>query len=306
VAADTEHQRRQALAQYGGALAERCESWREALIGISAWTEAAIDFSEEDIPDDLVSKARGETAKIIQEIQGITGDQRIGEIVREGLHLTVVGPPNAGKSSLVNWLAGRDIAIVSELAGTTRDVIEVHLDIGGFPVIVSDTAGLRDTADPVETEGVKRAISSATRADFVLLLLDGSSPEPLRGVSRETVEKADLVVWNKRDLRWPADREDLQISLTQGTGLDQLLEVLKHLVEARLARPAEAVIVTRARHRHALVEACEALERSLSANSAELCAEDLRLALRAIGRVTGRVDIEELLDVVFRDFCIGK
>ena len=306
IAAETAAQRRQAIAQYGGALAGHCERWRSDLIAVSAWVEAGIDFSDEEIPEGLAAKVHKQTINIIQQIQNVTIDNKIGELVRDGVHLTVIGPPNAGKSSLINALAGRDIAIVSEVAGTTRDVIEVHLDLGGFQVIASDTAGLRDTSDAVETEGVRRAVASASKADLVLLLLDGSLPDPLQGVSRETVGKADILVWNKKDLPWPAERVGISVSLASGEGVDQLVAQLAEAVEARLARSGEPAIVTRARHRAALADAVEALERSLAAGSAELRAEDLRLALRAIGRVTGRVDVEELLDVVFRDFCIGK
>jgi tRNA modification GTPase len=306
IAAETAAQLRQAIAQYGGALAEQCEAWRAQLVTISAWAEAGIDFSDEELPADLTLSVHTKISDIIEQIQYVNKDAQIGELVRDGLYLTVIGPPNAGKSSLVNMLARRDIAIVSEVAGTTRDVIEVHLDLGGYQVIVSDTAGLRETADTVETEGVRRALASASKANIVLLLLDGSSPEAFGGVSRETVDSADLIVWNKQDLPWSLERKGMSISLATGQGLDGLVDALTGLVEARLQSPAEAPLVTRARHRHALAGAVEALRRALEATSVELCAEDLRLALRAIGRVTGRVDIEELLDVVFRDFCIGK
>ena len=306
VAAETEAQRQQALRQYEGGLEELYDRWRSRLIRAAAWTEAAIDFSDEELPEDVMARAEGAAREIAEEIQEHLADSRRGELVREGLYLTVIGPPNAGKSSLVNALAQRDVAIVSEIAGTTRDVIEVHLNLGGYPVILADTAGLRLAADAVEAEGVRRALARAAQADMVLLLLDGSAPDPLANVSRETLARATLIAWNKADLSWPAKREGLAVSLKTGAGLAELIAIITEIARERLEIPQDAVPLTRARHRHALEEALAALNRALGAKEPELRGEDLRLALRAIGRITGRVDIEELLDVVFRDFCIGK
>ena len=233
-------------------------------------------------------------------------DFRRGEIVRDGLFLTVIGPPNAGKSSLINALAKRDVAIVAETAGTTRDVIEVRLNIGGYVVIVADTAGLREASDAVESEGVRRGLARAEQSDLALMLLDSSSSDPFADLSAEALAKADLTVWNKSDLPSPAARDGLKLSLRTGTGLDTLIAEIERLVAEKLDSAREAPVLTRARHRHALEQALAALRRGLLAQDAELFAEDLRLATRAIGRITGRVDVEELLDVVFRDFCIGK
>jgi tRNA modification GTPase len=295
--ADTEGQHRQAVRQYGGALAALYDDWRERLIRTLAWAEAAIDFSDEELPDDVFAQVREKTLQIKDEIDSHLRDARRGEIVRDGFFLTVIGPPNAGKSSLINALAKRDVAIVAETAGTTRDIIEVRLDIGGYAVIVADTAGLRETADAVESEGVRRALARAGQSDLVLLLLDGTSDTP---PSRD----ADLVVWNKADLPGFGARGGLALSLKNGDGLDKLLIELEEIVSARLATATEAPVLTRARHRHALEEAAAALTRAVP--EPELFAEDVRLAVRAIGRITGRVDVEDLLDVVFRDFCIGK
>ncbi len=306
VTAETDSQRRQALRQYEGGLEKLYEGWRQHLIRAAAWTEAAMDFSDDELPDDVMAKAGILSAEIMKEIQEHISDSRRGEIIRDGLFLTVIGPPNAGKSSLVNTLAQRDVAIVSETAGTTRDVIEVHLDLGGYPVILADTAGLRQSADAVEAEGVKRALARAASADLVLLLLDGSVADPTRDVSRETLRSATVVAWNKADLSWPRERDGLRLSLKTGEGLSELLVALTEKAKERLERAKGGVPLTRARHRHALEEALSALRRSIQADHPELRAEDLRLALRAIGRITGRVDVEELLDVVFRDFCIGK
>ena len=219
-------------------------------------------------------------------------------MLREGLRLAIIGPPNAGKSSLINALARRDIAIVAETPGTTRDVIELRLDLGGYPVHVADTAGLRETGDAVEAEGVRRALAQASASDLVLLLLDGSDEKALApdGVT------PDLIAWNKADLNWLKPRDGIRLSLKNGDGLDGLIAALTKLVAEKLDNATPAL--SRPRHRAALIEALQSLEHP--SDVAELLAEDLRLALRAIGRITGRVDVEEVLDSVFRDFCIGK
>ena len=304
--AQTEAQRRQALRQYQGCLSDLYEGWRSRLIRALAWAEAGIDFADEELPPEVLGQSISQAIEIQREIECHLTDGRGGEIIREGLFLTVIGPPNAGKSSLVNALAKRDVAIVAETAGTTRDVIEVRLNIGGYAVIVADTAGLRAAADAVESEGVRRALARAERSDLVLMLLDDSSKDPLAGLTSESLAKVDLTVWNKADLPSPEPRTGLKISLKTGAGLDALLAAIEREVAKRLERVGEAPVLSRARHRHALEQAVAALARSRIAQAPELFAEDLRLAVRAIGRITGRVDVEELLDVVFRDFCIGK
>jgi tRNA modification GTPase len=304
--AETESQRIQALRQYGGALAALYEVWRTRLIRASAWAEAEIDFADEEVPLDLQGRSRAEISDIIQEIQRHLDDSHRGELVREGIYLTLIGPPNAGKSSLLNALAKRDVAIVAETPGTTRDVLEVKLDLGGYAVVVADTAGLRDVADAVENEGVRRALARAESSDVVLLLLDGSSSDPLSGLPSGIAARASLIVWNKSDLPWPGQRQGLQLSLKTGEGFEQLLSAVEAKVAERLDLPREAPVLTRTRHRYALEQAVVSLKRALATGEAELFAEDLRLAARWIGRITGRIDIEELLDVIFRDFCIGK
>jgi tRNA modification GTPase len=229
-------------------------------------------------------------------------DSGRGENLREGLRLTILGPPNAGKSSLINTLARRDIAIVSDTPGTTRDVIEARLDLGGYLLLVADTAGVRETAEAIEAEGVRRALSHA-EGGMILLLLDGSLDNPRAGLPADLPEP-DLTVWNKADLGFV--REGLSISLKTGEGISMLQEMLQQKVQHKLEGSAPAL--TRPRHRHALREAVAHLQHGLAApdDQPELLAEDLRLAMRAIGRITGQVDVEELLDFVFRDFCIGK
>jgi tRNA modification GTPase len=306
VDAETEVQRKQAVRQYGGALYEMAEGWRARLIKALAWAEAAIDFADDEVPPEAMAEVRTTCGSILKEIQTLVADGRRGEILREGLHLTVIGPPNAGKSSLINALARRDVAIVSDIAGTTRDVIEARLDLAGYPVIVADTAGLRDSTETIEAEGVRRAKARAEEGDLILLLLDGSSPNPLAGVDPTLAASAAITVWNKADLPWPQERDGLRLSLATGAGLEGVIKAIAVQAKQKLGVGGESPALTRARHREAVVEAGAALERALPAQSPELMAEDLRLALRAIGRLTGQVDVEDLLDVIFRDFCIGK
>jgi tRNA modification GTPase len=304
--AETQTQHRQALRQYEGALAALYDGWRNRLIRAAAWVEASIDFADEEIPEDALATSRRAACDILKEIQAHLDDSRRGQIIRDGVHLTVFGQVNAGKSSLVNTLARRDVAIVSPSPGTTRDIIEVHLDLGGYAVIVSDTAGLRATEEAVEAEGVRRALRQVDMSDIALLLLDGSAVDPFAGLPAQAVESADLLVWNKADLPWPQPRDGLRISAATGEGLDAVIQQLAKIIRQRLDDKRDSPPLTRARHRHALQQASDALARALAAQDLELTAEDFRLALRALGRITGRVDIEELLDVVFRDFCIGK
>ena len=297
--AETPAQLRQALRQYEGGLAELYEGWRTGLLHALARAEAAIDFSDDGVDETELAGARLAASEITKQIQEHSDDSGRGEALREGLRLTIVGPPNAGKSSLINALARRDIAIVSETPGTTRDVIGVRLDLGGYPVHVSDTAGLRDTGDAIEAEGVRRARAEAAASHLTLLLLDGTD-------SSAPAIKADLVVRNKSDLPGFKKADGLSLSLKSGEGLNALVDALTALVAARLESSDGAPALTRRRHRHALNEALQSLRHGETAREPELFAEDLRLAMRAIGRITGAVDVEEILDSVFRDFCIGK
>jgi len=306
--AETEAQRRQGLRQYDGALAQLYEGWRARLIAQAAWIEASIDFAEEDLPDDVFVRARAAIEGIVGEIARHVDDGGRGEIIREGLRIALIGPPNAGKSSLLNALAKRDVAIVSEIPGTTRDVIEVKLDLGGYPVVVADTAGLREAGDAIEEEGVRRALARARVAELIVLVLDGQSgTRPALAADVET--RLCLTVWNKRDLAKHATlANEINISAKTGEGIDTFVSALTARVGEIADKQTEQPPLTRARHREALLEAKDALARALGAPDAqpELMAEDVRLALRALGRITGRVDVEELLDVIFREFCIGK
>jgi tRNA modification GTPase len=304
VDAETPAQLRQALRQHDGALADLYEGWRARLIAALGRAEAAIDFSDDGVGEAEFTAARRTAAEIAAEIQRHMDDAGRGESLREGLRLTILGPPNAGKSSLINALARRDIAIVSGTPGTTRDVIEARLDLGGYLLLVADTAGVRDTDEPIEAEGVRRALLHA-QGGMTLLLLDGSLDDPRAGLPAG-MPQPDLVVWNKADL-FRRTREGLAISLKTGEGISLLLKMLQQMVQHKLENDG-APPLTRPRHRHALREALSHLQHGLTApgDRPELLAEDLRLAMRAIGRITGVVDVEELLDFVFRDFCIGK
>lgn len=303
--AQTDAQRKQALGQYGGALAELYEGWRARLTRAVGLTEAVLDFPDEEVPDDVLNTVRQIIASLVAEIRAHLDDHRRGEILRDGINLTVFGKPNSGKSSLMNALAQRDVAIVSEIAGTTRDVIEVRLDLGGYPVIVADTAGIRESDDPIEQEGVRRALDRAKAADIALLLVDASDPAAIAGLPPNVGEILDLAVWNKMDIGEPR-LGGIPISAKTGDGIPELLLKITELAGKILKSNGNDAPLTRTRHRAHLEEALTALERSQKVPDRELFGEDIRLALRSLGRITGRVDVEDILDVVFREFCIGK
>jgi tRNA modification GTPase len=315
VAAETEAQRRQALRQMQGELGALYETWRGRLMGALAHLEASIDFADEDLPNGLLEGVGREAAAVSMAIADHLADKRRGERLRDGIEVVIVGAPNAGKSSVLNLLAQRDAAIVSEVAGTTRDVIEVDLDLGGYSVIVADTAGLRDVGDAIEREGVRRARARAERADLKIALFDASVFPSVDSATERLIDADTLVVVNKIDLKnVPADfrvndHVPIALSAKTGEGVTVLLEALTKAVAERWD-VSGAPALTRQRHRIALEQCREALERFRKQNEAragaELAAEDLRLAVRALGRITGRVGVEDLLDVVFRDFCIGK
>ena len=235
--------------------------------------------------------------------------------MRNGVQVAIVGPPNAGKSSLLNLLAKRDVAIISEMAGTTRDVIDVHLDLDGYPVLVADTAGLRDAQDAIESEGVRRAKICAKDADLVIVLFDGATYPERDSMTESMVNAGALVAVNKADLLDQAREQEIDvdddwkathfISVKDGFGIENFIAKLTQKV-ADLCDVADDAPITRARHRHALEDCCNSMARARNVDLPELAAEDLRLATRSLGRLTGHVDVEELLDVVFRDFCIGK
>ena len=308
--AETEAQRRQAMRQAGGALAALYDGWREDLIGALARLEAVIDFPDEDLPPETGAALAETVASLARDVARHLADARRGERLRDGVAVAVLGPPNVGKSSLVNALARRDVAIVAAEAGTTRDAIEVHLDLGGYPAILTDTAGLREAAGEVEEEGIRRALARAGDADLRLVMLDARAPEP-DGTLAGLIDGGALVVLNKTDLcdapppAEVAGAAALPVSALTGDGLDALTGRLRAAVEGCAAAGASPA-PTRLRHRLALEACLAALERAEAQPEAELRAEDLRAAAAALGRLTGRVGVEDVLDAIFRDFCIGK
>ena len=303
--ADTDRQRKQALRQLQGLLGHRAQDWRKQIIAAMALVEAGIDFPDEgDVSEELMAPALARITALKIEIKATLAASAQSERLREGLQVAIAGPPNAGKSTLLNRLARREAAIVSPHAGTTRDVIEVHLDLDGYPVTLIDTAGLRETNDPVEQEGVRRARARAGEADLVLWLdeADDDVPSPLAG---------DAPVWvvrNKIDLAAARKGEDgFAISAATGEGVDALIAALVEFARDYFGG-GEAALVSRARHRTLLAETVAALERAgaRAGEGDEIVAEELRIAIDALGRLMGRVDVEEILDSIFREFCIGK
>ncbi|HVZ02713.1 MAG TPA: tRNA uridine-5-carboxymethylaminomethyl(34) synthesis GTPase MnmE [Dongiaceae bacterium] len=309
IAAETEAQRRQALRQLEGALGRRIESWRAALIGALAHIEASIDFSDEDLPAGLVESVDEAMAVVAGEIARALDDRHRGERLREGLSVVILGAPNAGKSSLLNRLAKREAAIVSAEAGTTRDVIELHLDLGGYPLVLADTAGLRETESAVESEGVRRALQRAAGADLKIVVLDATAWPDLPEASRAQIDAATILVLNKADLRTGplpgVPSAAIPISAKTGAGVDDLVAELGRRAGTLMAS-GDQPAMTRARHRAALDDCARFLGQGLRAEAVELKSEELRLAVRALGRITGRVDVEEVLDRIFGEFCIGK
>ncbi|MBT3237441.1 MAG: tRNA uridine-5-carboxymethylaminomethyl(34) synthesis GTPase MnmE [Rhodospirillaceae bacterium] len=310
IEAETEAQRRQAQRQAGGELARLYEDWRSRLVRLLAYMEADMDFTDEDLPDSLMAEALTAATVLDADIETHLNDNHRAERLRDGLSLAIIGPPNAGKSSLLNLLARRDAAIVSDIAGTTRDVIEVHLDLGGYPLIIADTAGLRDVeGNEVEGEGVRRSRQRAAHADLKLAVLDASAavPDP-ETVALINDSPADtLVVYNKGDLGDAPDAgpDGLTVSVKTGDGIETLMADFERAVSERLESTGGPA-PTRERHRRALEDCRAALARAQSSDGIELAAEDLRLAARALGSITGRIDVEDLLDVIFGEFCIGK
>jgi tRNA modification GTPase len=310
--ADTDRQRRQALRQLKGLLGDKARNWRDRIIEAQALFEAGIDFADEgDVPTELIAPALAKVATLLEEIEQALAAEGRGERMRDGLVVAIAGPPNVGKSTLMNQLARREVAIVSPHAGTTRDVIEVQLDLDGYPVTVIDTAGIRETDDPVEQEGVRRAQARAAAADLVLWLTDADGVLPPRDSSAPV-----WLVRNKADLDGSAtgsveatevSRPAFRISAVRGDGVAELVAALVTFAEAFFSGQ-ESGLITRQRQRALLQESVEALRRSrvVIAEGEELAAEELRRAAYALGRLLGRVDVEDILDVIFREFCIGK
>jgi tRNA modification GTPase len=322
IAAETLAQRRQAFRQLRGLIGDRAEAWRRALIEAQALVEARIDFSDEaDVAENVVDAALHAAQQLRSEIAVALADGGRGERLRDGLVIAIAGPPNAGKSTLLNRLARREAAIVSPYPGTTRDVIEVHFDLGGYPVTLLDTAGIRDSADPLEQEGVRRARVGVASADLVLWVTDVSTADgAVDDRDKSSLESGMWLIKNKIDLAVDklciscesgsgiSSPMTFSISATTGAGTDALVTALTAFARNYFSA-TEPALVTRARHRRALEDTVAALDRALAERGSgreELIAEELRAAATTLGRLTGRVDVEDILDVIFRDFCIGK
>ncbi|MDX6807535.1 tRNA uridine-5-carboxymethylaminomethyl(34) synthesis GTPase MnmE [Terrihabitans rhizophilus] len=297
---ETGAQRRQALQGLGGGIGRKADHWRAMLIDALALVEAAIDFSEEeDIGTGLIDRAASDSRALLREMNLVLAAPD-GERLRDGATIIVAGPPNAGKSTFINAVAGRDVALATPHAGTTRDMIEVMLDLGGYPAVLVDTAGFRETSDPVEREAIRRARLRAEKADLVLWLSDDAAigPPDLGGTT----------VWQvhtKADLLGPDAAAGFVISAVSGHGIPDLLGAMEAWAK-KLLVGAESALITRARHRDALRDATGYLEAAIDLVEPELMAENLRLAARALGRISGRVDVEDVLDKIFGQFCIGK
>jgi len=311
VMAETAAQRSQAMRQMGGALSDLYERWREMLVEARAHLEAEIDFSDEELPDDLTAGLRRRLDVLRGEIANHLADSRRGERLRDGASVVILGPPNVGKSSLLNALARREAAIVAETAGTTRDVIEVQMDLGGYPATLVDTAGMREASNTIEAEGVRRALERAESADLRIVMAEAVD-WPATPDSIDSLRSSEsLLVLNKADRNdtppGPVAGEEavFAISASTGAGLPELLTHMEERIVA-LCDVGESPAITRARHRESLEDCAAALDRFSAQHDPVLAAEDLRLAARALGRITGRVDVEDVLDVIFSSFCIGK
>ena len=313
ISAETEIQRQQAIKIMNGKSADKFNNIREKLLKILSHVEAKIDFPDEDLPEDILKNIKKISNEVISNVKKILDDQKVGERIREGFKIAIIGPTNAGKSSLLNHLSNRDAAIVSEIAGTTRDVIETHLNIDGYPVVVSDTAGIRDSKDEIEKKGIKLALDKAENADLKLIVIDAKSID-FKGILKELMDENAILVVNKSDLL----KEDLSpeikifehilISVKNNLNVEDLILKIKNKLKNKFI-VTEDILITRERHRQHLEQSLNYLKNFEEKNEAEdfdKAAEDLRLATRHLGMIVGKVDVEEILGSIFNDFCIGK
>ena len=313
ISSETEIQRQQAIKIMTGQNSSKFISWRERLLKILSNVEAKIDFPDEDLPNDVLRDIKTNSNKIKSEIQKTLNDQKVGERIREGFKIAIVGPINAGKSSLLNYLSRREVAIVSEIAGTTRDVIETHLNIDGLPVVVSDTAGIRDSKDEIEKKGIRLALKRAEDADLNIVVIEPKSVH-FAGFLKDSITNKSIIVINKSDLGIDdmvyefKKINPIYISLKEEKNLDKLIFAIKEKLKNQFIS-SEDILITRERHRQHLEQCVLHLDNFEQKNNAEdfdKAAEDLRLATRHLGMIVGKVDVEEILGSIFNDFCIGK
>ena len=313
ISSETEIQRKQAIKIMSGKSSDKFNSLRERLLKILSNIEAKIDFPDEDLPDNILKNIHSETKSIKNEIDKILNDQKVGERIREGFKIAIIGPTNAGKSSLLNYLSKRDVAIVSEIAGTTRDVIEAHLNLNGYPVVISDTAGIRDSKDEIEKKGIKLALERAEKADLNLIVIEPKSVDFSRFLKKFRPRNSILVI-NKMELGIDNITEEIKnhetvlISIKKEKNLDKLINLIKENLKNKFILQDD-IYITRQRHRTNLEKCVEHLtnfEEKKSLEDFDKAAEDLRLATRYLGTIVGKVDVEEILGSIFNDFCIGK
>ena len=313
ISAETEIQRQQAIKIMSGKSSDKFNSLREKLLKILSNVEAKIDFPEDDLPEDMIKNIKIDSEKIRNQIEKILDDQKVGERIREGFKIAIIGPTNAGKSSLLNYLSNRDVAIVSEIAGTTRDVIEAHLNLDGYPVVISDTAGIRESQDEIEKKGIKLALKRAEDADLNIIVIEPKSVD-FAGFLNDLVSEKSIIVINKIDLGFKNISQQISkfnpifLSIKNETNLDELINRIKDKLKNKFVSSNETLI-TRERHRQSLEACVQNLKNFEEKNSKEdfdKAAEDLRLATRHLGMIVGKVDVEEILGSIFSDFCIGK
>ncbi len=313
ISAETEIQRLQAVKIMNGKSSDKFNELREKLLKLLSFVEAKIDFPDEDLPEDNLKKIQKDSSDVLNEINKILNDQKVGEIIREGFKIAIVGPTNAGKSSLLNNLSNREVAIVSEIAGTTRDVVETHLNIDGYPVIISDTAGIRDSKDEIEKKGIKLSLNKAENADLKLVVVDAKSID-LSVFLNDFLKNDAILVVNKSDLLQEKLNPEIEklnhvlISLKDNSNIDKLIEKIKENLKNKFISE-ENILITRERHRQHLIQCVDHLNNFADKNDKndfDKAAEDLRLATRQLGMIVGKVDVEEILGSIFKDFCIGK
>ena len=313
ISSETEIQRQQAIKVMSGKSSEKFNSLRERLLKILSKVEAKIDFPEDDLPENILLNIHSETKNIREEIKKILNDQKVGERIREGFKISILGPTNAGKSSLLNYLSNREVAIVSEIAGTTRDIIEAHLNLDGYPVVISDTAGIRDSKDEIEKKGITLALKKSESADLNIIVIEPKSAD-FTDFFNDKITKNSILVVNKMDLGTDQISSEIKkhdpifISIKDEKNLDELINLIKENLKNKFVS-SEDIFITRERHRINLEQCFECLknfEEKKSLEDFDKAAEDLRLATRYLGIIVGKVDVEEILGSIFNDFCIGK